>query len=78
MTTFHYLDRFVRDAIVQFWNIRFRQIEKQKASNKSDAGCLILSKYTQPPSFIYPSALLTAQRFFSHFAGHLEAHINSK
>ena len=29
-----------------------------------DAGCLILSKYTQPPSFIYPSALLTAQRFF--------------
>ena len=38
MTTFHDSDRFVRDAIVQFWNIRFRQIEKQKASNKSDAG----------------------------------------
>lgn len=43
-----------------------------------DAGCLILSKYTQSPSQIYPSQLLTAQRFFSHFAGHLEAHINSK
>lgn len=43
-----------------------------------DAGCLILSRYTQPPSYIYPSHLLIAQRFFSHFAGHLEAHINSK
>ena len=43
-----------------------------------DAGCLMLSKYTQSPSFIYPSNFLTAQRFFSHFAGHLEAHINSK
>ncbi len=43
-----------------------------------DAGCLILSKYTQFASFSYPSNLLTAQRFFSHFSGHLKAHINSK
>ncbi len=43
-----------------------------------DAGCLILSRYTQPTSLIYPSDLLTARRFFSHYAGHLDAHINSR
>ncbi len=43
-----------------------------------DAGCLIFSKYSSSSSFSYPSNLLTAQRFFSHFVGHLNAHVNSK
>ncbi len=38
MTTFNHLELLVQDAIEQFWNIRYRQIEKQRASSKSDAG----------------------------------------
>lgn len=43
-----------------------------------DAGCLLLSKATNPPTILEPCTMLHTKRFFIQLAGHLETHMSSK
>jgi hypothetical protein len=43
-----------------------------------DAGCLLLSKATTPPTTMEPCNILLAKLFFTQLAGHLDTYIMSK